>query len=101
MQQGYIWDHWAGSLRLLSQVEHLVLEVEFVPVSEKLQVSPMPQDFFTCMNLKVIFSIRFNQLEICMPEAPSRAGIYIQESEVAGANLQHSRKNIEYISRVW
>ena len=62
VRQGYTWDHWAGSLHLLSQVEHLVLEVEFVPVLEDLQVTPVPQDFFMGMNLKVIFYHCFHQL---------------------------------------
>ena len=69
MRQGYTWDHWAGSLRLLRQVEHLILEVEFVPVREEFQVSPVPQDYFTGMNLKVIFCYSFCLPEICMPEA--------------------------------
>ena len=54
--QGFIWHHWAESLQLLRQVEHLYLEVEFVPVSDGQgphSVCPPPQDFFRGMALQV------------------------------------------------
>ena len=64
LEQGYVWDHWAGSLHLLSQLEHLILDVEFGPVDPDLADYGdvrVPQDFFTGMNLKVTASTA----EIC------------------------------------
>ena len=59
--QGYIWHHWAESLQLMRQVEHLHLSVEFVPVTaeaEPISFCPPPQDFFRGMALQArpIFS---------------------------------------------
>ena len=69
-EQGYIWDYWGGSLRLLSLVELLVLEVDFGPVDEDgegFEGMEVPEDFFVGMNMKVIICHRFLQLEISMP----------------------------------
>ena len=67
--QGYTWDSWASSLRLLSQVENIILEVEFVPNpntlshgGELIQGSPVPQDIFMGLNLQVISCHRFHWL---------------------------------------
>ena len=53
--QGYIWHHWAESLRLMRQVEHLHLSVEFVPISDGQGPSSFyapPQNFFRGMALQ-------------------------------------------------
>ena len=54
-QMGYLWDHWAGKLHRLRQLEHLKLDVEFIPVGDA-DVSffhkPAPTDFFEGMALQ-------------------------------------------------
>ena len=55
-RQGYIWHHWAETLQLMRQVEHLHLSVEFIPISDgqgPRSFCTPPQDFFKGMALQV------------------------------------------------